>query len=344
MAKQKINKDLERIEEECASNEYILLYMPKHPTANKAGYVPQHRYVVERDLGRYLLPSEVVHHKDLDKTNNDRDNLLLFDSQGDHVRFHNYNYPSEDINKLLEEGLIVENANHAHQTIAIDKYKCICKFCGDTFTSETKHNNFCSRICARNAQLGNELPTKEQLLDWLNRGYSKYKIIQMLEVTENTIDAYFAHYDINYKPYLRRNKDVSRDLPLERYDKLSGLRINIRENRSLDIAAAIVGMENFIDWLINNRYTTSPNTKDGRNIIRNRVYQGLYKKRTTIYSGLIIDSPNVIAQLNKLRNKVDMPFSTQEQYNKWVEMFYLMHHSREVKMERYWANAANEEK
>ena len=81
---------------------------------------------------------------------------------------------------------------------------------------------------------------------------------------------------------------------------------------------------------------------DGRNIIRNRVYQGLYKKRTTIYSGLIIDSPNVIAQLNKLRNKVDMPFSTQEQYNKWVEMFYLMHHSREVKMERYWANAASQ--
>jgi len=32
MAKQKINKDLERIEEECASNEYILLYMPKHPS------------------------------------------------------------------------------------------------------------------------------------------------------------------------------------------------------------------------------------------------------------------------------------------------------------------------
>lgn len=56
---------------------YIRIRMPEHPYAASDGYVPQHRLVMEQKLGRYLLPSEHVHHRDGNKSNNDIENLLL---------------------------------------------------------------------------------------------------------------------------------------------------------------------------------------------------------------------------------------------------------------------------
>jgi len=64
---------------------YILQYKPDHPDANSSGYVRQHRLVVEKKLGRFLLPTEVVHHKDGDPKNNHPDNLEVFESNGKHL-------------------------------------------------------------------------------------------------------------------------------------------------------------------------------------------------------------------------------------------------------------------
>ncbi len=49
-------------------------------------YVLQHRLVMEQHLGRYLEPSEVVHHIDENPSNNDISNLQLFGSQSEHIR------------------------------------------------------------------------------------------------------------------------------------------------------------------------------------------------------------------------------------------------------------------
>lgn len=64
---------------------YILVYMPDHPMATKAGYVREHRLVVEKILGRYLTATEVVHHADDDPGNNDPSNLILFETNGQHL-------------------------------------------------------------------------------------------------------------------------------------------------------------------------------------------------------------------------------------------------------------------
>lgn len=48
-----------------------------------------HRMVAERILGRKLLPGEVVHHIDGNKRNNRPENLMIFKSQAEHVKWHN---------------------------------------------------------------------------------------------------------------------------------------------------------------------------------------------------------------------------------------------------------------
>lgn len=50
--------------------------------------VKKHRYLVEQQLGRKLLPSEDVHHLNEDKSDNDLGNLQHID-HGEHARLHN---------------------------------------------------------------------------------------------------------------------------------------------------------------------------------------------------------------------------------------------------------------
>ena len=59
------------------SDGYILLYKPNHPYKNYKNRVREHRLVMEKFLGRDLMPNEVVHHLDGNKENNKIDNLYL---------------------------------------------------------------------------------------------------------------------------------------------------------------------------------------------------------------------------------------------------------------------------
>lgn len=54
---------------------HILEYAPGHPAAKK-NFVPQHRLVMERALGRPLREDEVIHHIDCDPRNNEEANLI----------------------------------------------------------------------------------------------------------------------------------------------------------------------------------------------------------------------------------------------------------------------------
>lgn len=64
---------------------YVQILMHDHPF-NKRGYVREHRLVVEKQIGRYLLPKEAVHHRGK-KYDNRPHMLMAFSSQRAHNRF-----------------------------------------------------------------------------------------------------------------------------------------------------------------------------------------------------------------------------------------------------------------
>jgi len=66
---------------------YIYILRPKHPFCNCRGYIMEHRLMVEAQIGRYLLPTEICHHINGIKTDNCPQNLMVFVNHSAHVRF-----------------------------------------------------------------------------------------------------------------------------------------------------------------------------------------------------------------------------------------------------------------
>lgn len=103
---------------------YLYCYNPTHYTANKAGKVLEHVYVMSESIGRKLHKDECVHHIDRDKTNNLLSNLRLM-SIAEHTLLHH-----------------VEDNGYELQVTT-------CSSCQVTFEhSKRDHRVYCSRACA----------------------------------------------------------------------------------------------------------------------------------------------------------------------------------------------------
>lgn len=116
-----------RISGRTTANGYVYLLIKEHPFASKKGYVYEHRFVVECELGRFLTEDEVVHHRNHDKQDNRPENLEV-KSPVEHAREHG-----------------AERTSRATTTL-------VCPMCEESFErllSRTKRSErlFCSRSC-----------------------------------------------------------------------------------------------------------------------------------------------------------------------------------------------------
>ena len=57
---------------------YVRILRPDHPYAYKTGYILEHRIIMEEKLGRFLRPTENVHHINAIRNDNRSENLELW--------------------------------------------------------------------------------------------------------------------------------------------------------------------------------------------------------------------------------------------------------------------------
>jgi hypothetical protein len=89
-------------------NGYRLIRLPQHPNQIN-GYFPEHRFIVEKIIGRYLLRTEAVHHINKIRTDNSPENLYLFSSGNLHSKHHGNQYLNK--NPKLTSNLIYNKPN-----------------------------------------------------------------------------------------------------------------------------------------------------------------------------------------------------------------------------------------
>ena len=111
---------------------YVLVHCPKYPLAYPNGYILEHRLVMAASLGRPLLRSEHVHHKNENSTDNRIENLEIT-SNSEHLKYHNSLETKEEL---------VERAKYLIAAAAKRKKPrksvfCACG-CGKTFITPDK--------------------------------------------------------------------------------------------------------------------------------------------------------------------------------------------------------------
>lgn len=180
------------------SNGYRLLYKPEHPSSIKTsgnwfGYVYEHVVVAETNLGRRMTSTEVVHHLDLDRQNNNYANLLVLE-RSQHGKLHQWLDRGAPMTKVVGENRL--NSGNA-KSREESKY---CIICG--LTLRDKQINVCSRECERirlDKPLGKRskpIPSKEELLELLVSN-TREGVGRLYNVSGNAVKKWMKRYELD---------------------------------------------------------------------------------------------------------------------------------------------------
>lgn len=152
---------------------YVFVYCPRHRHADSAGYVKEHRLIMEKHLGRELRAEEIVHHKDRNRSNNDISNLRVV-SRHEHSMIH-ARIEAE------EKGYVFIEEKH-------------CKRCGKKISKCSDYCVSCRDFLNRKV----ERPTKEQLEQMItNMPFTD--IAKKYGVSDKAIRKWALRYGIDVK-------------------------------------------------------------------------------------------------------------------------------------------------
>lgn len=152
-------------------NGYEYTYLPDHARAMQNGCVYNHILVVEEMLGRPLTPDEVVHHKDYNRSNNSKENLIVFRTNSDHKRFH-------------KTGALFQLSNNTYVSPVIISQNRTCPKCG---AIKYRRSKLCTECRKNEERLKNNRPSKEELIKLLSEKNSREKIGRMYSVSGNAV-------------------------------------------------------------------------------------------------------------------------------------------------------------
>lgn len=189
------------------TNGYYDVYYPEHPNARKNGSVMLQVIIASKIIGRPLKENEVVHHVDENKLNNSPNNLMIFNSQSDHSRYHKMLNSKEDYvlyskNKIyfctmaddffgkrkIYRQVIYKNGKTEKR---ISK---ICPKCGKLMSIGGK---ICKECRAKSNRIV-ERPNRNELKN-LIRNCSFVQIAKKYNVTDNTIRKWCKYYNLPYR-------------------------------------------------------------------------------------------------------------------------------------------------
>jgi hypothetical protein len=162
--------------------EYVL--DKTHAKANEEGAVYLHIKIAEKLLGRKLKPLEVVHHKDLNKLNNDISNLMVFSTKADHSSFHHQN---------CDESLLIQNDDGAFSCKRQINY---CVDCNSIIDRKATRCKECNSIHSRKVVR----PSKDSLKELIENYNGNFtQLSKKLGVSDNAIRKWCKYYNIPSK-------------------------------------------------------------------------------------------------------------------------------------------------
>ena len=170
-------------------NGYVVIHVPGHPSAmtseNWDGYVYEHIYVVEKVLGRELLPNEVVHHLNLNRSDNRPENLLVLD-RGQHTKLHKWLSSGAPMSKDVG----TNGVNSGKPTLRR------CPVCGNPVLKPRL--TYCSLPCARIASRKVQRPSLKTLLEDV-KTMSMVAVGKKYGVTDNAVRKWLRTYGVTWQ-------------------------------------------------------------------------------------------------------------------------------------------------
>lgn len=167
-------------------NGYRVIYRPKHfatmTSTNWEGWVYEHRYVMERKLGRILETHEVVHHLDCNRANNAPTNLIVIDDNT-HRKLHSW----------LDKGAFIHKSYVPRDTKPVRNIPKYCSVC--SITLEVHQHDTCSDKCRGKSQRLVSRPAKKKLRELIGK-MSWLAIGRKYGVSDNAIRKWARSYGL----------------------------------------------------------------------------------------------------------------------------------------------------